>query len=203
MVPTENEAQRGIDLAVLGIGLLCAAQFDEAEEQLRQALRLGERTGNAWVLYNCLTFLPFVFRHRRQVEELRGILAQAQSIGVASNNRILSGHAAWLAWCDGDLILAETYGRESVEKPQPQQLQPNPFLWTGRWPLIGVALVKAQTSTAINDVRLLFDPRQQPPPQPLDELLETAVQAWEAGEQAAAHELLLQTMPLAKQMGYL
>jgi len=109
MEPTENEVQRGIDLTMLGIGLLCASQFDEAEEQLRHALRLGERTGDAWVQHNCLTFLPFIFRQRGQVEELRYILAQAQSSGVAPNNRILSGHAAWIAWRDDDLILAETY----------------------------------------------------------------------------------------------
>ncbi|GHO60444.1 hypothetical protein [Ktedonobacter robiniae] len=130
--PTDNEAQRGIDLAVLGIGLVCAAQFDEAEEQLFQALRLGVRTGNTWVQNNCLTFLPFVFRGRGQVEEMRRILAQAQSIGIAPYNRIFSGHAAWIAWREGNLALTETCGRESLQEERSQQIRPNPFLWVGR-----------------------------------------------------------------------
>ncbi|GHO79666.1 hypothetical protein KSD_74370 [Ktedonobacter sp. SOSP1-85] len=203
MGPTENEAQRATDLAILAIGLVCAAQFDEAEELLWQALRLGERTGNAWAQNNCLTFLPFVFRQRGQVEQLRRVLTQARSIGIAPHNRILSGHAAWVAWREGNLALAETYGRESLQGERSLQIRPNPFLWTGRWPLIGVALAQEQTSAAINNVRLLFDPTQQPPREPLDTLLEAVLHAWDAGEEAMAHTLLLQARPLAEQMGYL
>lgn len=206
--PTDNEAQRGIDLAVLGIGLVCAAQFDEAEEQLCQALRLGERTGNAWVQNNCLTFLSFVFRGRGQVAEMRLLLTQAQSIGIAPYNRILAGHAAWIAWREGKLALAETAGRETVQElagsDQPaQQIRPNPFLWVGRWPLIGVAIAQNQISTAINEVRQLFDPTQQPPREPLGTLLEAALHSWDAGNQAKVHLLLQEIQPLAEQMGYL
>ncbi|GHO87484.1 BTAD domain-containing putative transcriptional regulator [Dictyobacter formicarum] len=198
-----DEAQRGIDLTLLGIGLLCAAQFDEAEELLRNALRLGERTGNAWVQYNCLTFLPFVLRHRGQVEELRRLLAQAQSLGIALNKHILCGHRAWVAWREDNLVLAEAYGRESVEEEQSRQIRPHPFLWAGRWPLIGVALAQEHLSAAIDEVRLLFDPTQQPPREPVDALLKAALQAWDAGQQKEAHVLLKQVVPLAKQIGYL
>ncbi|BCL78005.1 AAA family ATPase [Ktedonobacteria bacterium brp13] len=203
MGPAENEAQRGFDLAMLGIGLLCAAQFDEAEEQLRQALQLGERTGNVWVQNNCFRFLPFIFRQRGQVEETCRIITQARSVGFTEHNHILSGHAAWLAWRDGDLTLAEMYGRESVQEEQFRQFRPNPFLWTGRWPLIGVALAQGQTLAAINDVRLLFDPTQQSPREPLNTLLAAVLHTWDAGEEDEARELLHQTLPLAKQLGYL
>jgi tetratricopeptide (TPR) repeat protein len=203
MGPPENEAQRGMDLAVLGIGLLCASQFDEAEEQLRHALRLGERTGNAWVQNNCLTFLPFIFRPRGQVEEMRRILVQAQSLGIGQNSHILLGHHAWVAWRDGNLTLAETYGRASVEEERSPHIRLNMFLWAGRWPLIGVALAQAQTLVAINEVRLLFDSTQQPPREPLDALLVAALQAWDAGGQEEARALLQQAVPLAEQMGYL
>ncbi len=203
LAPGENEAQRGIDLALLGIGLVCAEQFDEAEEQLRQALRLGERTGNAWVQNNCLTFLSLVFRRRSQAEEMRHILAQARSLGVAPYNRILTGHAAWVAWRDGDLPLAERCGRESLQQERSEQMRLHPFLWVGRWPLIGVALAKAQTAAAIEETRLLLDPTQQPPAAPLEALLEAAIHAWDAGAAAQADALLQQAIPLAEQMGYL
>lgn len=135
--------------------------------------------------------------------ELRRLLAQVRSIGIAPHNRILSGHAAGVAWREGNLTLAETYGCESLQEERSLQIKPNPFLWTGRWPLIGVALTQEQTSAAINNVRLLFDPTQQPPREPLDTLLEAVLHAWGTGEETVAHTLLLQARPLAEQMGYL
>lgn len=201
--PTENEMQRGIDLALLGIGLVCAAQFDEAAEYLRQAVHLGERTGNAWVQNNGLTFLSLVFRRRSQVEEMRRLLTQARSLGVAPYNRLLTGHTAWIAWREGNLPLAERSGRESVQQECSRQIRPNPFLWTGRWPLIGVALAKGEFAAAIGEVRLLFDLTQQPPPESLGAVLEAALHAWDTGAEAQARALLQQAMPLAKHLGYL
>jgi DNA-binding SARP family transcriptional activator len=201
--PEKDEAQRGMDLALFGIGLLSAAQFDEAEEQLRLALRLGERTGNAWLQRNCLTFLPFALRPRGQVEETRRILALAEAMKIALDNRIFRGHHAWVAWREGDLALAEACGRDSIQEESSQLNRPNPFLWAGRWPLIGVALTMGQISTAINHVRLLFDPTQQPPREPLDALLTEVLRVWDDGEQEQAHALLQQALPLAQQMGYL
>lgn len=116
---------------------------------------------------------------------------------------MLTGHAAWVAWRDGDLTLAESYARESVQEEHSKQIRPNPFLWVGRWPLIGVALSKAQIAIAIDEVRLLFEPTQQPPAAPLDAPLEAALCAWDTGAEAEAHALLQQAMPLAKEMGYL
>ncbi|GHO60445.1 hypothetical protein [Ktedonobacter robiniae] len=66
-----------------------------------------------------------------------------------------------------------------------------------------MALAQGQISVAMNDVRRLFDPTQQPPREPLDALLEAALHAWDAGEQEEAHLLLQQMLPLAEQMGYL
>jgi len=53
-------------------------------------------------------------------------------------------------------------------------------------------------------VRMLLDPTQQPPPEQLSALLKAALQAWDAGQRDEAHELLQQqTLPLAREMGYL
>jgi DNA-binding SARP family transcriptional activator len=201
--PTENESQRGINLAVFGIGLLCAAQFDEAEEQLRNALQVGERTGNAWLQYTCLTFLPFVFRYRGQTGLMREMLARAQALGIAQDNSILIGQQAWLAWREGDLEQAERLGRESVEKKYYRPKRYNPFQWVGLWPLIGVALTQGRIAAAIEAVRMLFDPTLQPPVAPLDTHLEAVLHAWDAGQHEEAHALLQQAVPLAEQKGYL
>ena len=201
--PTKNEVERGMDLALSGIGLVSASQFDEAQEQLRLALHLGERTGNAWLQRNCLTFLPFALRSHGQLEEMRRILARAEAMGITLNSRIHAGHNAWVAWRDGNLVLAETYGREAIQEESSRQIRPNPFLWTGRWPLIGVALAREQISTAIDHIRLLFASTQQPPHEPLNMHLTEVLHTWDAGEQEKAYGMLQHLLPLAEQMGYL
>ncbi|HEY0752394.1 MAG TPA: BTAD domain-containing putative transcriptional regulator [Ktedonobacteraceae bacterium] len=201
--PGTSDTQRGMDLALLGIGLLCAAQFEEAEEQLRQAFHLGKHTGNAWLQNNCLIFLPFTLRARGQVEETRRMLEHAQSLGLAQNNRLISGHLAWLAWRAGDWSQAESHGRASLQEVQTRQIRPNPFLWSGRWPLIGIALARQQTALAIDEIRLLFEPTQQPPREPMAALLTAVLQAWDAETPEQAHKLLQEALALATEMGYL
>ncbi len=192
-----------MDLALLGIGLLSASLFEEAEEQLRAALSLGEQTGNAWLQRNGLTFLPFALRARGKVEEMRKLLALADARGLAEQNRLLAGHRAWLAWRDGDLELAEQYVLLAVAAVQSQQIRPTPFLWAGRWPLIGVALARAENATALDSLRLLFAPDQQPPRPPLAELLAGVLRSWDAGDSATALSELQELLPLAREMGYL
>ncbi|WP_136625286.1 hypothetical protein [Dictyobacter kobayashii] len=201
--PSADEAQRGIDLTVLGIGLWCASQFDEAEEQLNAALQIGERTGNAWLQNNCLTFLSLVYRRRGQVEAMRQLLVQAQAAGVAQQNSIFSGHQAWLAWRAGDLEQAESYGRAALLQDRYQLFRTNAFMWTGRWPLIGIALIQERYAAASAEIRLLFDTIQQPPPAPLEDLLQAALRAWDDGKQNEASSLMQSAVPLAEQLGYL
>ncbi|MFL5654728.1 MAG: ATP-binding protein [Ktedonobacteraceae bacterium] len=199
---TGNKSKLGLYHLAFGFSLLFSGHLDEAEEQLGKALRVGEQIGNARLQTHGLTFLPFIFRWRGQVEQVRSLLARAQAVGAARNNRILAGHRAWIAWRDGNLAEAETYGRASVEQRQYQQ-PVNPFLWTGLWPLVGVALAQEKIAAAMDDVRMLLDPSQQPPPRQLGALLEAALRAWDAGEQEAARALLQQAVPFAESIGYL
>jgi hypothetical protein len=137
------------------------------------------------------------------VEEVRSILTRAQATPAAQNNRILTGQRAWVAWREGNLAEAESYGRRSVEEGQQPQSARDPYQWVGLWPLTGVALAQEKIAEAMNNVRTLLDPTQQPPPERLRTLLETALQAWDAGHQEEAHTLLQQVVPLAEEMGYL
>jgi len=54
--------------------------------------------------------------------------------------------------------------------------------------------------TSLGDI---FTPTQQAPPEQLSALLESALQAWDGGQQEEARSLLQQTLPLAEKMGYL
>ncbi len=195
-----DQSKKGIGYLALGGALLFAGQITEAEEQLGYALRIAEQTGIVWLQARCLTFLSFIYRRRGQVEQVRTMIKRAQDVGVAQNNSVLTGHYAWIAWREGDLAEAETAGHRSVDRGQQQV---NPFQWTGLWPLLGVALAQEKIAEAVDDVRMLLDPTQQPPPEPLAALLAAALQAWEADRQEEAHMLLQQAVPLARDMGYL
>jgi tetratricopeptide (TPR) repeat protein len=199
---TANKWWVGFAHFSLGVCLLWSDHLDEAEEKLRVALGVGEQIGSATLLARCLTFLPFIFRRRGQVEQVRSIITRALAASQGRKNSTLTGHRAWLAWRDGNMVEAEAYGRASAEEGQPEQ-SANLFLWVGLWPLIGVALAQEKIAGAINYVHMLLDPALQPLPEQLSTLLASVLQAWDAGQHAEAHALLQQAVPLAEQMGYL
>jgi DNA-binding SARP family transcriptional activator len=194
-----NKDQVGFPHFALGLCLLWSGHLDEAEEHLSAALSVGEQTGNVALLARSLTFLPFVFRLRGQVEEVRGIITRVLAVPAARKNSIITGHRAWVAWRDGAMAEAEAYGRASLEGRQDVSM----FHWAGLWPLIGVALTQEKIAEAIHYVRMLLDPTQQPPPEQLQVRLVAALHAWDAGQWDEARALLQQIMPLAEQMGYL
>jgi tetratricopeptide (TPR) repeat protein len=199
---TGNKSRIGRGHFGFGVALLWSGYLSEAEEHLSVARRIAEQIGSTILQMRCLTFLPFVYRRRGQVEQVRSILTQAQAIGAVRNNTILAGHRAWVAWRDGNLVEAESYGRAAV-KNKPSQRNANPLQWVGLWPLIGVALVQENMTEAMTNVRLLLDPSQQPPPEHLEKLLSAALCAWDTGGADKARALLQQAAPHAEQMGYL
>src|SRR5436309_626807 len=202
LLQTGNTSLIGFAHFVLGNRLLWSGHLDEAEEEMRAAMNAAEQVGNTRLLARCLMFLPFIFRQRGMVEDVRGVVTRALAMPEARNIAIIKGHRAWIAWRDGNLIEAEDYGRASLEERQPQRIV-NPFQWIGVWPLIGVALVKERLADAMNYVHMLLDTSQQPPPEQVSTLLESALQAWNAGQQEEARDLIQQAVPLAEQMGYL
>ncbi|HJT58569.1 MAG TPA: BTAD domain-containing putative transcriptional regulator [Ktedonobacteraceae bacterium] len=202
VLETGNKDLIGFGHFVLANGLLFSNQLEEAEEQMRMAMKLAEEIGSTPLLVRCLTFLLVILRRRGNVEEVRRVITRALTIPEAQNIAIIKGHRAWLAWHDDNLTEAETYGRASLENPQGRQ-PINSFQWVGIWPLLGVALTQEKLPDAMDYVRLLLDPMQQPPSEELRTLLESALKAWDAGQQEEARVLLQEVVPLAEKMGYL
>src|SRR5258708_20937391 len=130
---------------------------------MRAGLSIGEEVGDVTVLVRCLTFLPFIYRLRGHVEMVRSVITRALTVSEARDISIITGHRAWVAWRDGDMVEAEAYGRASLVDRQDQQ-RVNALQWVGLWPLIGVLLAQEKIAEAMNYVRLLLDPLQQPPP---------------------------------------
>ncbi|MGH2460250.1 MAG: ATP-binding protein [Chloroflexota bacterium] len=199
---TGNLTKLGIYRVSFGVSLWCSGWLDDAEAELEKGLRVGERIGSARLQNHGLTFLALVHRRRGQTEPVRAALDRALTVGAARNNRVLIGHRAWIAWRDGNLVEAEADGRASLEDWQLQQ-PISPFLWTGLWPLLGVALARGNLPEAMGHLRLILDPTQQPPPKPLSALLGAALHAWDTGRSEEAARLLQRAVPLATELGYL
>ncbi|HKV85923.1 MAG TPA: hypothetical protein VJN88_15330, partial [Ktedonobacterales bacterium] len=205
--------ERGADKQKLGQYLLAfgvtllfafevASHLDEACEHLEHALRVAEEMGNTSLQTRCLTFLPFVFRYRGDIERMRQVLIRAETAGACQDNQILMGQRAWLAWREGCLDEAETLGRLALTV-DPRQPESSAFQWVARWPLIGIALARSQSAAAIADARPLLDPSQQPPPECLRVRIEAALHAWDAGQEAEALALLRDAADAATELGYL
>lgn len=199
---TGNKDLIGFAHFVLGNGLLFSDYLGEAEEQMRMAMSLAEQIGSTPLLVRSLTFLALILRRSGRVEEVRDVINRTLAMPEAKKMAAIKGSQAWLAWRDGNLDQAESYGRASLENRQGLQ-RANAFHWIGVWPLIGVALKREKLPEAIDAVRLLLDPTQQPPPEQVNVLLKTSLQAWDAGLQEEARTLLLQAVPSAQDMGYL
>jgi hypothetical protein len=196
-----NRSKLGVYHLALGMALLFADQLDEAEDQLEQSLRVGEEIGYARLRSHGLSLLPFIHRRRGQVERVRDILARADAQGFAQNNCILTGHQAWVAWRSGQCDEALRLGLAAVAHFE--RAQRNPFQWTARGPLVGIALAQAQDSAAVDHVRAILDPSQQLLPQIVTVPLEAALGAWDSGERQEAHTRLVTALPLATELGYL
>jgi hypothetical protein len=81
-----------------------------------------------------------------------------------------------VAWRQGNLSEAQATARAALEEWKALQVD-YPFHWTALWPLISIALAQDQFSEAINYVRMLLAPQQQPFPDALRTAIEAATQA--------------------------
>lgn len=199
---TRNTSLIGFARYGLGRTLFLAGHVDEAEEQLRIAMTVGQEVGHMHLLERCLSFLPIIFRQHGQVEEVRQVITRALSMQGMRQTGMLAAHRAWLAWRDGKLDQAEEYSKDALAEWQDQR-QVNPHRWAALWPLIGVMLVQERLSEAIHYVRMLLLPPEQHLQDALKSLLETALQEWDAERHAQVSLLLQRAVPLAKEKGYL
>ncbi|MBV9258263.1 MAG: hypothetical protein JO215_09615 [Ktedonobacteraceae bacterium] len=199
---TQHTSLVGFARFGLGRALFLSGRLDEAEEQMRAAMNVGDELGHVLLLERCLSFLPFIFRQRGQVEEVRWAITRALKVPEMKLTSLLLAHRAWLARRDGEMDKAEAYSRAALEEWQHQR-QVNPHQWAALWPLIGALLAQQRISEAMHYERMLLDVGQQPSSEQLDALLESAWQAWDAGQQTRAHAHLQQALLLAEEKGYL
>jgi tetratricopeptide (TPR) repeat protein len=190
---------------VLGFSLLWRGEFDEAKEQMDTALELMARMGDIAGQTQCLTYLTAVYRKLGQVEEAMDHALRSLEAATWVQNPMYIGAAranlAWGAWRKANLAEALEKGKAALESWQ--QSPGYPFQWLSLYPLIAVALAYDRIPEAVEYARGLLEPAQQALPDPLQMVLEEAIETWERGEPEAARAHLDRAIELAQELGYL
>jgi tetratricopeptide (TPR) repeat protein len=179
----------------------------EAEEQARQALTLGEHTGDVLLQIRSLTLLSLIYRLRGLVEEVRSTASQALKLvaavqSVHSSAALCKANLAWIAWREGNTSEAMNYA-EAALKTLESTSPPNSIQWPALFLLLAITLTRNEIAAAIDFARKLLDPIQQRLPDALEAPLNGAIEAWESEHQDSARTYLQQAVALAQEIGYL
>ncbi len=205
----KNQARLPSAHFLVGFVLLWSGDPQGSLEPLQIALTSAEESGDLSLQARCLAYMTIAQRQCKRIVETEQLAAHALAVAMATNMSEYIGLAkanqAWVAWQSGDLQPASEYGHAALAywKQLPASYATVPFQWVAFWPLIAVAVQEGQISPAIDYVRRLLDPAQQPLPEALTDLLERAVQAWGKGETETVHRYLEESIVVAQQMCYL
>ena len=190
-----------------GIGFLYLWHGDlvNAEIYIRQSLKDSEQLGDVTTLSRAIAYLTVIYRKRGLVDEVRVYadrLLQTASIGnmieyIAS----AYGHQAWHANRSGDIEKAHSLAEEGYHLLQGVPIG-GVIVWIPLWPLIAVEISKGQLEDAINHVRVLIGPTQQPQPETVAAQLQLALDAWAEGNINLSEQHLLHASQIARQYGY-
>ena len=190
----------------LGFLHLWRREIVEAEENLKLALELAEKTGNLLFQTLCLTYLTVLYRFKNQVDK---VLIFAMRTKEAAEIAHMPDYAAaakanlaWLDWREGDFIGAGQKSQEALEIWQGSPLV-YPFQWMALWPKIGVACDKNRREEIGELFQKLLEPTQQILPKILDEPVKRAVQNKETTNAEGCLVYQKQTIEQAKLLGYL
>jgi tetratricopeptide (TPR) repeat protein len=99
---------------------------------------------------------------------------------------------AWVAWQRGDLVEAEQLAQAALDACRVHSL-PYPLYWQAWLPLLSIALQRNSLDQAIELARQLLDPHQQKLPDPIESLLQQAIDASQADDAITTRRLLLDT----------
>jgi DNA-binding SARP family transcriptional activator len=173
----------------------------DAEERLRVALALAERSGDITLQARCLTYLACIGRLcgdvgvvRQRTEPLLKAAMQAQM-----PDYIAVAHAchAWLAERAGDLEAVFQHGEAALALWAGLPFD-YPFHWLALWPLLAAALRRNQLDLAVKYAHGLLHPSQQLLPAAVAAELQAADASMMAGQAAQAHSRLQTAVDLAQ-----
>jgi hypothetical protein len=190
----------------LGFALLLSNAIDEAETELLDALELAEKTTDLTLVARCLTYLTFVARKRGDMQQVQRYaersLLTATMVQMPDYIGAAQANLAWLAWRARNLDAVQQLGAAALNAWQKLPVG-YMFEWTGRWPLIGVAVLRGDLNQIITHAQVLLDEYQQCSPDALEAALSSALRIGPNGTIEAMRAIFDSVATLAQEYGYL
>ena len=178
----------------------------DAEERLRTALHLAERSGDTALQARCLTYLACIARQHGAAEDVRQRTAQLWKAAAQAQmpEYIAVAHAcqAWLAWRGGDLEAVPEHGEAALALWAGLPFD-YPFHWLALWPLLAAALRRDQLDQALKCAHGLLHPSEQLLPEAVTAELQAAVASAIAGQIIQTRSHLQTAVELAQAAGQL
>jgi tetratricopeptide (TPR) repeat protein len=176
----------------------------EAQDWYERVLAVSRRIGDLTMEVRALTYLAVVARRHGEPEAASGLAGDALELATAGGMPeyvgIAYGNLAWAAWRKREVEQAELDAEASWAALQ--KAAAVPFFWIGLWPLLVVRLAQADVSGCVGLAGRLLEPEQMKLPDELEEPLAGAVKTWEAGDAAAAGDLLHTAVARAEESGW-
>ena len=190
----------------VGFVLLLSNAIAEAETELRDALKLAEKATDLTLVVRCLTYLTFIARKRGDIQQVQSYaersLLTATTVQMPDYIGAAQANLSWLAWRARNLDAARQHGVAALSAWQKLPVG-YMFEWTGRWPLIGVALLAGDLNQIITHAQVLLDEHQQRPPSVLEAALSSALLIGPHGTINAMRAVFDSVAALAREFGYL
>jgi len=189
---------------ILGFNLVWHGDWVDAEENLRRALSIWERTGDIAGQAACQVYLTLLARLAGNVELVRQRATKARDAATLANAVQYVGAAkanlAWVALRDGQEVEAEQLGRQALDCWAPLA-NAYGLRWQAIWPLLWLGLERDDLAEAKALANQLLAHSQQLPPTNLRPLLERV--AHDSTDESQTRQLLRQAAGMAKTIGYL
>jgi eukaryotic-like serine/threonine-protein kinase len=189
---------------MLGFILLWHGDSVDAEENMRRALSIWERTGDVAGKAACQVYLTLIARRAGDVELVRQQATRALESATLANAVQYVGAAkanlAWVALREGQRGEAEQLGRQALDCWAPLA-NAYGLRWQAIWPLLWLALERDDLAEAKALADQLLAHSQQLPPTDLRPLLERIVH--DSTDEVQARHLLREAAATAKTIGYL
>lgn len=190
----------------VGFALLLSNTITEAEIELLDALKLAEKMSDLSLVARCLTYLTFTARKHGDIEQVQSYaersLLSATMVQMPDYIGAAQANLAWLAWRAGNIEAVRQHGAEALSAWQNLPVG-YMFEWTGRWPLIGVALLTGDLIEIVTHAQILLDEHQQRPPLALETALASALRIGVHGTIDAMRAVFDPVVALAREYGYL
>ena len=168
-----------------------------------RVLAASRRIGDLTMEVRALTYLAVVARRRGEPEAVSCLAGGALELATAGSMPeymcIAHGNLAWAAWRRRDVDQARIDAEASWAALQ--RATAVPFFWIGVLPLLAVRTGQGDVAGCMDPAGRLLAPDQMKLPDDLEEPLAGAVEAWEAGDVAAAGDLLRTAVARAEESG--